>query len=108
MPSNADSPKLPSDDALETTSNNGAGPEWDDEAGVIEVPFQQSSEDALLGLLEEYVSRDGTDYGDVEASLQVKTQQVRNMLQSGKAIILFDPLQQSCHIVDKAQYKAGC
>ena len=100
MPSNADSP--------ESISDVNPSPEWDDEAGVIDVPYQQLSEDALLGLLEEYVSRDGTDYGDVEASLQDKTQQVRNMLISGTAIILFDPMQQSCHIVDKAQYKSGC
>jgi len=59
-------------------------------------------------LVQEYVSRDGTDYGEHEVSLEDKTDQVRHLLQQGQVVILFDPMSESCHIVDKAQYKSGC
>lgn len=80
----------------------------DDQSGVIEIPFQQLSEAALNGLIQEYVSRDGTDYGEFEVSLEDKADQVRHLLQQGMVVILFDPMSESCQIVDKAQYKSGC
>jgi len=84
-------------------------PDWhEDQPGVIEIPYQQLSEQALTGLVQEYVSRDGTDYGEYEVSLTDKADQVRHLLQQGKVVILFDPMSESCHIVDKAQYNSGC
>jgi len=67
----------------------------------IEVPWQQLSDDALQGLVEEFVTRDGTDYGEQEAGLATRCQQVRNLLKQGGAVILFSQESGLCNIVAK-------
>lgn len=54
------------------------------------VPFGQLSEDALAGLLEEFVTRDGTDYGEREQSLETRVASLRAQLERGGAAIVFD------------------
>ncbi|ASP40411.1 cytoplasmic protein [Bacterioplanes sanyensis] len=66
--------------------------------GVLEIPYQQLSADALDGVLQEFVGREGTDYGDYDVSLEQKKAQVLEQLKSGQALLLFDPIGQSCHI----------
>lgn len=61
----------------------------------------QLSEDALLGLIEEYITREGTDYGLEELSLEQKVGQVKRQLSSGSAVIIFDPVTESCSIHPK-------
>lgn len=55
----------------------------------VEIPWQKLSEDAFQGMLEEMVSRDGTDYGEVELSTEEKIAQLRQALVSGRAYIAF-------------------
>lgn len=59
-------------------------------AQFIEVPVAQLSEDALGGLLEEFASRDGTDYGERERSLEEKCASLRGGLARGELTLLFD------------------
>ncbi|WP_246624938.1 YheU family protein [Oceanobacter mangrovi] len=66
--------------------------------GVIEVPWQQLSPEALDGILGEFVLREGTDYGDYEFSFEDKKQQVLAQLRDKTAKLLFDPIENSCHI----------
>ena len=42
-------------------------------------------------MLESFVLREGTDYGEREYSLDQKVSQVRAQLERGQARILFDP-----------------
>jgi uncharacterized protein YheU (UPF0270 family) len=44
----------------------------------------------LRRLIEDFVTRDGTDYGESEASLESRVADVLAQLNSGKAIISFD------------------
>jgi uncharacterized protein len=67
-------------------------------AGLI-IPFRELSPEALHGLIEEFVTRDGTDYGESEIPLDTKVQQVLNQLHSGKAVIVFDQKTETCNIV---------
>ena len=55
----------------------------------LEIPWQKLSEDAFEGMLEELVSRDGTDYGERELSQEEKIAQLRAALKSGQAFIAF-------------------
>lgn len=55
----------------------------------MKIPWQALSADALDGLIEEYVTRDGTDYGEQETSLERRKQQVMAALRDGRAVILF-------------------
>ncbi len=54
------------------------------------VPWQQVNADSLRNLVEEFVTRDGTDYGDQEVSLERKVAAVMSQLHSDKVVIWFD------------------
>ena len=99
---------LPVDESLSAedrdTGECGIAERDEAEAGVIEVPWPQLSADSLMAVIEEFVSRDGTDYGDVEASMADKVEQVKAALASGHATLLFDPVAQSCHIVESQRF----
>ena len=57
----------------------------------ILIPHGELSPEALLGVIESFVLREGTDYGEREYSLAQKVAQVRAQLERGQARILFDP-----------------
>ncbi len=69
-------------------------------AGVELSPGELSPE-ALRGLVEEFVTRDGTDYGRVERSVEEKIAGVMAQLASGEARIVFDPETESANIVSR-------
>jgi hypothetical protein len=56
------------------------------------------SAEALQGVIEEYVSRDGTDYGDIEVSLETKFRQVKHKLEHGLAVLIFDDETETTNI----------
>jgi len=68
---------------------------------AMNIPFQDLEAETLTAIIEEFISREGTDYGSHEISLEQKVQQVINQLQSGKIVVTFDPESQSCdlHVV---------
>ncbi len=70
------------------------------------IPHQQLSPEALLGLIEDFVTRDGTDYGEREVPLATKVAQVRRQLESGSAVIVFNEEDESCMILLKEQLPA--
>jgi hypothetical protein len=64
----------------------------------MQIPHAALSPDALQGLLEEFVSREGTEYGTHDVSLAAKVAQVRRQLETGRAVILYDPETSTCHV----------
>lgn len=68
----------------------------DERPDPVVLPLNQLSPEALYGLLEELVTRDGTDYGDQELSLDTKIRQLQASLQRGDAEVLFDPVTETC------------
>jgi uncharacterized protein YheU (UPF0270 family) len=56
----------------------------------VEVPPQRLQADILQALLEEYASRDGTDYGERELSLEQKVDSLRVQMQRRELLIVFD------------------
>ena len=67
------------------------------------IPHQEISSEALYALIEEFVTRSGTDYGMVEASLEEKVQQIRRQLEKGEAVIVYDEALESCNITSAQQ-----
>jgi hypothetical protein len=57
------------------------------------------SSDALRGVIEAFVLREGTDYGETHHSLEDKVQQVLRQLERKEARIVFDPNTESVDIV---------
>jgi uncharacterized protein YheU (UPF0270 family) len=62
------------------------------------IPVNKLSAAALRGVIEEFVTRRGTDYGAVEASLETKTKQVKNRLKDGSAVLVFDDETETTNI----------
>jgi len=67
------------------------------------IPFQELSPEALQGVIEEFITREGTDYGETEYSLADKVDQIKQQLSNRQAFILFDEITQRCNIVSKEQ-----
>lgn len=65
------------------------------------IPFEQLSPDALRGLIEDFVTRNGTDYGDIEVSLETKIKQVMRQLKSGEVVIAYNHDEEYCNIITK-------
>ncbi|EJL6588846.1 YheU family protein [Vibrio cholerae] len=62
------------------------------------IPWQEIAPDTLDNLIREFVLREGTDYGDIEVSLDEKIAQVRTQLQSGQAVIVYSVLHETVDI----------
>lgn len=67
----------------------------------VEVPFSELSADLLHAVVESFVLREGTDYGEREYSLEDKVAGVISQLKKGEAKILFDPETDSVTIMVK-------
>ncbi len=65
---------------------------------MVKISMQSLSEAALCGVIDDFVLREGTDYGGSETSLERKRAQVRAQLESGDAQIWFDPHTESVTI----------
>ncbi len=75
------------------------------EAPPIEVPIDQLSEDVLQNLVEEFILREGTDYGANEISLEKKKEQVLKQLENEDIKIIFDPDTESVTLMTAHQFK---
>ncbi|HEY7699140.1 MAG TPA: YheU family protein [Vicinamibacteria bacterium] len=67
----------------------------------MSVDYRALSADALRGLIEEFVSREGTDYGEKERSFEDKVRDVERQLESGEARIVYDLVEESANIVPR-------
>ncbi len=75
---------------------------WEDpreRPAPVVVPHTELSAEALLGVIESFILREGTDYGWRDVAHEAKVAQVRRQLERGEARILFDPLDSSVTIV---------
>ena len=54
------------------------------------IPVNKLSREAVKVIIEEYISRDGTDYGEVETSAEMKFRYVKQKLQKALAVLIFD------------------
>ena len=69
------------------------------------IPWQQLSTDALQGLIEAYVEREGTDYGEREVSASAKHGQILSQLKSGDIVIVFEETTESINLLTKQDYE---
>lgn len=63
------------------------------------IPVSRLSPEALQGVIQEFVLREGTDYGDREVSLETKLRQVKNKLEKGLAVLVFDDEAETTNII---------
>jgi uncharacterized protein len=59
-------------------------------ANFVQVPVERLQVEVYTSLLEEYASRDGTDYGARELSLSEKVDNLRQMVSNGDIALVYD------------------
>jgi uncharacterized protein YheU (UPF0270 family) len=65
----------------------------------VAVPYTELAADLLHAVVESYVLREGTDYGEKEFSLEDKVAHVISQLKRGDAQIMFDPESETVSIM---------
>jgi uncharacterized protein YheU (UPF0270 family) len=70
-------------------------------ASPVDVPHTALAEDLLRAVIESFVLREGTDYGERELSLDDKVRRVVRLLERGDARIVFDPRTDSVDVVTR-------
>jgi uncharacterized protein len=70
--------------------------------GIV-VPWEQLSVDALRGVIEEFITREGTEYGNDELSLAQKIAQVQRQLTSGEVVVLFDANAETVNLLRSSE-----
>lgn len=69
------------------------------------IPYEQLDQITLNNLIEQYILREGTDYGEVEFSLQQKTQQILSQIHKESIYIIYSELHESVTLVSKEEFK---
>ncbi|MFC5697303.1 YheU family protein [Pseudomonas sp. GCM10022186] len=64
------------------------------------IPFDLLEADTLTRLIEDFVTREGTDNGD-DTPLETRVERVRKALRKGEAVIVYDPDSQQCQLMLK-------
>jgi hypothetical protein len=67
----------------------------------MDIPLEVLSATAIRGVIEEFVTREGTDYGGQTHTLEDKVAQVLRQLRRGEAVIVYDPASQTCSIAPR-------
>lgn len=70
-------------------------------ANFVAVPLDRLPSDVLVALLEEFASRDGTDYGERECSLEQKVSELRTQLAAGDLQLLYDADSEQWDLVSR-------
>jgi uncharacterized protein len=73
----------------------------EDEAptGPVEVPHTELAPTTLRAVIESFVLREGTDYGERDASFESKVADVMRQLERREAVIVYDPVSDSVDIL---------
>ncbi len=72
-------------------------------AQFVRVPLSRLDEDILQALLEEFASRDGTDYGAVETPLPDRVKSLHAQLRDNSLWLLYDADSEQWDLVPAEQ-----
>jgi len=65
----------------------------------MDIPYQKLEPEILRAVIVEFVTREGTDYGERVFSLDEKITAVQRQLEDGSARIVFDTESETCNVV---------
>lgn len=69
------------------------------------VPYEKLSPEALNGLIEEFVTRPGTDTGYTKNTLEDNVEMVKRQLIRGTVVVVYDEETQTANLVPKDELK---
>jgi uncharacterized protein YheU (UPF0270 family) len=67
------------------------------------IPLEQLSTETLNAIIENFVLREGTEYGSEDVSLSDKITQVRQQLTQGSALLVYSELHETVNILPRDQ-----
>ena len=70
----------------------------------IIIPWHDLDPETLDNLIESFVLREGTDYGEHERSLADKVADVKQQLKSGEAVLVWSELHETVNIMPRKQF----
>lgn len=71
------------------------------------IPYERLSPEALRGLIEEFVTRPGTDTGYTAKGLAENVAMVRAQLRRGEAFVVYDEKTQTANLVTRQEVETG-
>ena len=71
------------------------------------IPLEQLSHETLIAIIEDFILREGTEYGAEDVSKKTKITQVKKQLELGHAVLVYSELHESINILPSDQFKAG-
>jgi uncharacterized protein YheU (UPF0270 family) len=74
---------------------------------AVEVPIDALAPETLRNLAEEFVTRDGTDYGAHERSLDEKVEGLMHQLERGEAKIFYEAKSETINIVARQSLRSA-
>ncbi len=69
------------------------------------IPLEQLSSETLTAIIEDFILREGTEYGTFDVSKQDKIDQVRQQLEQGIAVLVYSELHESVNILPDHQFQ---
>lgn len=69
----------------------------------MEIPFKQLSDEILQNIIEEYLLREESNYGDNAPELEQSVSRVKQELARGRLSIYFDEKSETCGILNQMQ-----
>jgi len=68
------------------------------------IPIEELSNNTLTAILEEFVLREGTEYGAEDVSLTQKIAQIKQQLTQGSVVLVYSELHETVNILPKEQF----
>lgn len=68
----------------------------------VMIPKDALSPEALTGLLDAFITREGTDVGHADHTLDDKRRAVRAQIDRGDVVIVFDPETESTNLLTRS------
>ena len=72
------------------------------ELGII-IPFEKLTAEALDGLIEEFILREGTDYGTTTYTTDQKKERVHKQIKNKNVVVVYDSNTEACSLLKKEQ-----
>jgi len=71
------------------------------------IPLEQLPAETILAIIEDFILREGTEYGAEDISKQAKITQVMQQLKQGSAVLVYSELHESVNILPSEQFTEG-
>lgn len=71
------------------------------------IPLDALPKETLSAIIENFVLREGTEYGSEDVALSDKIQQVEQQLKQGSALLVYSELHETVNILPADQFVEG-